>query len=363
MSRSSNNLAPISTTSWREIQNRAKELGFQQIGVTSTDLGSHIERYKEWIDQGYHADLAYMRAHGSKRWTPEELIEGTLRVMSVRMDYLPEGMESANQQLADPEAAYISRYTLGRDYHKLIRNRLKQLIAFIREQSEAELNFRAFVDSAPVLERAIAQKSGLGWFGKNTMIINREAGSWFFLGEIYTNLELPLSTAYEEDHCGRCTACLTVCPTNAFNGPYSLDARKCISYLTIENKNAIPVELRKPMGNRIFGCDDCQLVCPWNRFAKQSPENDFSPRSKLNEAKLTELFSWSEEAFLKNTEGSAIRRAGYEGWLRNIAVALGNAPSNPDVIQALQKRLNDPSELVKEHVAWALEQHSQTMID
>ncbi len=358
MSLSTNNLAPISPALWNAIQNRAKKLGFQKIGVTSTDLGKHVARYKKWIDQGYHADLDYMRAHGSKRWAPDELIEGTLRVMSVRMDYLPEAMETANQQLADPEAAYISRYTLGRDYHKLIRNRLKRLIGFIREQSEAELNFRAFVDSAPVLERAIAQQAGLGWFGKNTMIISREEGSWFFLGEIYTNLELPLTAAYEEEHCGRCTACLDVCPTNAFNGPYSLDTRKCISYLTIENKNAIPIELRKAMGNRIFGCDDCQLVCPWNRFAKQSSEDDFTPRNKLDEATLTELFAWSEEEFLKNTEGSAIRRAGYEGWLRNIAVALGNAPSNPNIIQALKSRKNEPSELVREHINWALEQHS-----
>lgn len=363
MSRSTNNLAPVSPALWSAIQHRAKELGFQQLGVTSTDLGQHVERYKQWLQKGYHADLDYMHTHGSKRWTPDELIEGTLRVISVRMDYLPEEMESANRQLADPEAAYVSRYTLGRDYHKLIRNRLKHLIGFIREQSEAELDFRAFVDSAPVLERAIAQQAGLGWFGKNTMIINREAGSWFFLGEIYTNLELPLTGSYEQEHCGRCTACLDVCPTNAFNGPYSLDTRKCISYLTIENKNAIPLELRKPIGNRIFGCDDCQLVCPWNKFAEHSSEDDFSPRNKLDEAKLTELFSWTEEEFLKNTEGSAIRRAGYEGWLRNIAVALGNAPSKPDVIQALQTQADASSALVREHVAWALEQHSQTIID
>lgn len=357
MSRSTKNLTAISPELWNAIRDRAKELGFQQLGVSSTELGEHIERYKAWIEQGYHGNLEYMQAHGSKRWRPEELIEGTLRVISVRMDYLPEAMQSAQQQLDNPDAAYISRYTLGRDYHKLIRNRLKHLITFIREQSEAELNFRAFVDSAPVLERALAQRSGLGWFGKNTMLINRTAGSWFFLGEIYTDLELPVSKAYNEEHCGRCTACLDICPTKAFNGPYSLDTNKCISFLTIENKGDIPHELRKAMGNRIFGCDDCQLVCPWNRFAQLSTEADFVPRNNLDEARLTELFAWSEEEFLANTEGSAIRRAGFEGWSRNIAVALGNAPTSAAVIESLKQRANDPSKIVREHVDWALKQH------
>lgn len=350
-------------TLWSSIVKKSETLGFQQIGVTSTQLDEHIARYQKWLDQGLNADLEYMSAHGSKRWKPGELIEGTLRVISVRMDYLPEHVDNANAQLSNPEAAYISRYTLGRDYHKLIRNRLKHLIKFIREESESTLNFRAFVDSAPVLERAIAQKSGLGWFGKNTMIINRNAGSWFFLGEIYTDLMLPLSPEYTEEHCGSCTACLDVCPTNAFTDPYSLDTAKCISYLTIENKGEIPEDLRQQLGNRIFGCDDCQLVCPWNKFANLSSEDDFSPRHNLDNATLIELFNWTEEEFLSRTEGSAIRRTGYTGWLRNIAVALGNAPSNSDIINALKSKANHSSPLVKEHVEWALKQHLQPLSD
>ncbi len=351
--------SPNETKLWNSIVKQSEALGFQQIGVANTQLKEHIDRYKDWLDRGLNADLEYMSAHGSKRWVPEELVEGTLRVISVRMDYLPEHVGKAEAQLSNPEAAYISRYTLGRDYHKLIRKRLKHLITFIRQESENTLNFRAFVDSAPVLERAIAQKSGLGWFGKNTMIINRNAGSWFFLGEIYTDLALPVSQEYTEEHCGSCTACLDICPTNAFTGPYSLDTAKCISYLTIENKAGIPEHLRKQLGNRIFGCDDCQLVCPWNKFAKLSSEDDFSPRHNLDNATLVELFNWTEEEFLSRTEGSAIRRAGYIGWLRNIAVALGNSPTSTPVIDALKSKSNHSSILVKEHIAWALKQHSQ----
>ncbi|KZX75569.1 epoxyqueuosine reductase [Oleiphilus sp. HI0009] len=340
-----------------EIRSESERLGFQALGVTSTDLGEHIQHYQDWIDKGHHGALDYMHSHGSKRWKPDELIDGTLRVISVRMNYLPESAGHALEQLEDKSRAYISRYTLGRDYHKLIRNRLKHLIHFVRTKSELDLNFRAFVDSAPVLERAIAQRSGLGWFGKNTMIIHREAGSWFFLGEIYTNLALPITPSYEKEHCGRCTACLDICPTKAFTAPYELDARRCISYLTIENKSEIPLEFRKDMGNRIFGCDDCQLVCPWNKFAQHSDQDDFTPRHELDKATLVSLFGWTESEFLAKTEGSAIRRTGYHGWLRNIAVALGNAPTSIEVIEALKAHKNHEDGMVREHVAWALAQH------
>ncbi len=338
-----------------EIVTLAKALGFQQLGISNADLGEHAQRYKDWLDQDYHGELDYMARHGSKRWTPNELIPGTIRVISVRMDYMSDPEDPA-LLLKQNDKAYISRYSLGRDYHKLIRSRLKKLIAGIRELA-GEHDFRAFVDSAPVLERALAQKSGLGWFGKNTMILNRQAGSWFFLGEIYTDLPLPIDPPYTEEHCGRCTACLDICPTEAFVGPYVLDGRKCISYLTIELKGAIPEALRSKIGNRIFGCDDCQIVCPWNRFSHASTEPDFSPRHKLNDIQLIELFAWDEDTFLEKTAGSAIRRTGYEGWLRNIAVALGNATTSTSVITALKSRLNDPSELVQEHVNWALLQH------
>ncbi len=336
------------------IQQKALALGFQQVGISNNNLDIHIERYQDWLNHGYHADLDYMEKHGSKRWQADELIPGTVRVISLRMNYLsdpgsPQGL------LNKKDKAYISRYSLGRDYHKLIRSRLKKLIEHIK-QTAAHYNFRAFVDSAPVLERAFAQQAGLGWFGKNTMLLNREAGSWFFLGEIYTDLPLPLSQAYEEEHCGSCTACLELCPTKAFKGPYLLDAKRCISYLTIELKGKIPLELRKPMGNRIFGCDDCQLVCPWNKFRQTSQESDFSPRNNLDNITLLELFSWNEDVFLEKTAGSAIRRAGYESWQRNIAIALGNAPYSSDIVSALNQKKLNTSELVTEHIDWAIEQ-------
>lgn len=337
------------------IKNRAAELGFQQVGITDTNLSTHTDRYQKWLDADYHGEMGYMNKHGSKRWTPEELVEGTLRVIAVRMNYLSDP-NPPQTQLNQRDKAYISRYCLGRDYHKLVRSRLKKLIQFIQEIAQ-DGDFRAFVDSAPVLERALTQKAGLGWFGKNCMIINRSAGSWFFLGEIYTNLPLPLDQPYTQEHCGSCTACLDICPTQAFVGPYVLDGRRCISYLTIELKGSIPVELRSKMGNRIFGCDDCQLVCPWNRFSKTTPESDFSPRHQLDTSSLVELFNWDEATFLSKSEGSAIRRAGYESWLRNIAVALGNASTTPETIAALQSRQHSDSAIVREHVAWALAQH------
>jgi epoxyqueuosine reductase len=337
------------------IKEEAKKLGFQQIGITDTDLSEHIDVYQNWLDNDFHADLDYMDKHGAKRWTAEQLIPGTLRVLSVRMDYMSDP-EPPMELLTQSNKAYISRYSLGRDYHKLIRSRLKKLIQFIKETAQ-NYEFRAFVDSAPVLERAFAQKAGLGWFGKNTMIINKKAGSWFFLGEIFTDLPLPLDAPHDGEHCGRCTACLDICPTQAFVGPHILDSRRCISYLTIELKGSIPEELRSKMGNRIFGCDDCQLICPWNRFSKQTPEDDFSPRHQLNDTKLIDLFNWDEETFLSKTEGSAIRRAGYESWLRNIAIALGNAQSDENIINALKSKLDSPSTIVQEHVQWALKQH------
>ncbi len=331
-----------------------RELGFQQIAITDLELGEHAGHLRAWLEHGFHGEMNYMAAHGEKRWRPDRLEPGTLRVISARLDYLPEAQD-AQQVLDDSELGYVSRYALGRDYHKLMRKRLAQL----GERIGAELaphHYRAFVDSAPVLERGLAQKAGLGWIGKNTMLINRSAGSWFFLGEIYTDLPLPIDEAYEEEHCGRCRACLDVCPTQAIVAPYQIDARRCISYLTIELKGAIPEDLRPLLGNRIYGCDDCQLVCPWNRFAQLSSEADFQPRHALDGAQLTELFSWSEEQFLQRTEGSAIRRIGYQRWLRNISVALGNAPFSEAIVSVLQDRLGGADDLVAEHVAWALAQ-------
>jgi len=341
-----------------DIQGWASELGFQQVGVTDIHLGEHRDYLQKWLDAGYHGSMDYMARHGSKRSRPEQLVPGTCRVLSLRMDYLSSDTQPL-QVLESPDKAYISRYTLGRDYHKLIRKRLSQLARRISEQAGGG-QYRAFVDSAPVLERAIAERAGLGWIAKNTMLINDKAGSWFFLGEIYTDLPLPTSAPQSSKHCGSCSACLEVCPTNAFLGPHQLDARRCISYLTIEHQGSIDPELRPLMGNRIFGCDDCQLVCPWNKFAQPTREADFQPRHNLAEPQLVELFLWDEATYLSNTEGSAMRRIGHERWLRNIAVALGNAPRSTQVIRALQQRTTHPSSLVREHVAWALERHSVT---
>ncbi len=337
------------------IRDWAAELGFQQLGITDIDLSEDAQRLDAYLAAGYHGEMAYMASHGTMRSRPDELVPGTVRVISVRMDYLPEDTQMA-QVLAQPEQAYISRYALGRDYHKLIRKRLQQLADKIT-QAIGPFGHRAFVDSAPVLEKPLARKAGLGWVGKNTLILNRKAGSWFFLGELLVDLPLPLDAPNDRDHCGKCTACLEVCPTQAFVGARVLDARRCISYLTIELKDAIPEELRPLIGNRVFGCDDCQLVCPWNRFAKTTQEDDFQPRHRLDNSSLAELFMWTEEQFLTRTQGSPIRRTGYERWLRNLAVGLGNAPSTIPVLQALKARLEYPSEMVREHVRWALQQH------
>ncbi len=345
------------TTLAASIKEWARELGFQQAGICEPQLDEQEAHLQRWLDAGYHGEMDYMAAHGSKRSRPAELVPGTLRVISLRMDYLP-GDTRMSQRLAQPEQAYVSRYALGRDYHKLIRKRLQQLAERI-QQAIGPFGFRAFVDSAPVLERAIARQAGLGWVGKHSLILNRRAGSWFFLGELFVDVPLPVDTPLDSEHCGRCTACLDICPTQAFVAPYVLDARRCISYLTIELKGPIPEALRPLIGNRVFGCDDCQIVCPWNRFARPSEQSDFQPRHGLDNSSLAELFLWSEEEFLQRTEGSPLRRAGYQRWLRNLAVGLGNAPSTIPVLQALRARQDDPSELVREHVAWALRLHAE----
>ena len=333
------------------------ELGFAKIGITGVDLREDEAHLQAWLEQGRHGSMDYMQRHGSKRSRPDELQPGTVRVISARMDYFPRDMnvEAAWQTLAEGNRAYISRYALGRDYHKLIRGRLQRLADRIAGEV-GPFGYRAFTDSAPVMEKALARNAGLGWIGKHTNLIDRKAGSYFFLGEIYLDFDLP-GDAPSTAHCGSCSACMPACPTGAIVAPYRLDARRCISYLTIELHGSIPVELRRAIGNRIYGCDDCQLVCPWNKFARPTAEQDFAVRHHLDEAQLVRLFSWSEAEFLEKTSGSAIRRIGHERWLRNIAVALGNAPTSPAVLRALDDRARHPSALVREHVQWALAQH------
>ena len=333
------------------------DLGFQQLGISDIDLGEAEERLNEWLHAKFHGSMDYMQRHGSKRSRPAELVAGTVRVISVRMDYMTQYQDLAIDQLDHGSKAYISRYALGRDYHKVLRGRLRALAQQI-EQRIGEFGYRVFVDSAPVLEKPLAEKAGLGWVGKHTNVINRNAGSWFFLGELYTDLPLAIDEK-ETSHCGTCKACIDVCPTAAIIAPYQLDARRCISYLTIESRDPIPLEFRKAIGNRIYGCDDCQLFCPWNKFAKPTAEGDFAPRHNLDTADLTELFAWDEATWLSKTEGSAIRRVGFECWLRNVAVGLGNAATTPAVIDALNNRRDSDSTMVVEHVEWALAQHEQ----
>ncbi len=334
----------------------ARELGFAQLGVADINLDEHEAYLQKWLDAGYHGSMSYMARHGALRARPQELVPGTCRVLTLRMDYLP-GNTRPWTTLGSPDRGYIARYALGRDYHKVLRRRLATLARRIEEEVGGGC-YRAFVDSAPVLERAIAERGGLGWIAKNTMLINAEAGSWFFLGEIYTDLPLPPDPPQATKHCGSCTACLDVCPTNAFTGPFQLDARRCISYLTIEHRGSIDPELRPLIGNRIFGCDDCQLVCPWNKFARHSPEPDFQPRHGLSDPSLVDLLLWDEATYLQRTEGMALRRIGHDCWLRNVAIALGNATCSPLVVRALRCRLHHGSALVREHVQWALAQHS-----
>ncbi len=339
----------------------SKALGFQQLGVSDIELADHENHLNEWLKAGFHGEMDYMFKHGSKRSHPEQLVDNTCRVISVRMDYKPPDCELSDAVLANPDLGFISRYALGRDYHKVMRKRLQKLADKIKNNI-GDFGYRVFVDSAPVLEKALAEKAGLGWIGKHSNLINQKAGSWFFLGEIYTDLPLPVSTEHTtENHCGTCTACIDICPTKAIVAPYTVDARRCISYLTIELHGSIPVEFRKDMGNRIYGCDDCQLCCPWNRFSQPTAEEDFFTRHPLDAPGLVELFNWSEDEFLNKTEGSAIRRIGYQRWLRNIAVALGNAnmsnaPTSIKIIQLLEQKKQEFSsdEMLAEHIGWAL---------
>lgn len=335
----------------------AAELGFADAGIAELTLDDDVAHLKRWLAQGLHGQMQFLGENLDKRAHPAGLMANTVSVISVRLDYKPEAAV-AEAVLADGEAAYISRYALGRDYHKLVRSRLLKLGAKL-EAEIAPHGYRVLADSAPALEKALARNARLGWIGKNTLLLNRQAGSWFFLGELYTDLSLPRDAApLAVNHCGSCTACLDVCPTKAFISPYRLDARKCISYLTIEHRGAFPVELRALMGNRIFGCDDCQLVCPWNRYAQTTVESDFTPRNGLDSAKLVELFGWDEAGWLQRTEGMALRRLDHARWLRNIAVALGNAPRSDAVLAALSARREHPDEAVREHVAWALARHA-----
>lgn len=338
----------------------ASDLGFQQLGISDIDLSKHETHLNEWLADGFHGEMDYMQKHGTKRSHPEELVDNTCRVISVRMDYMPPDCELSDTVLENPELGFISRYALGRDYHKVMRKRLQKLAEKINTNI-GNFGYRVFVDSAPVLEKALAEKANLGWIGKHTNLINKKAGSWFFLGEIYTDLPLPTTNIQTENHCGTCTNCIDICPTKAIIAPYKVDARRCISYLTIELHGSIPVEFRKDIGNRIYGCDDCQLCCPWNRFSQPTDEEDFFTRHPLDAPDLLELFNWNEDLFLKNTEGSAIRRIGYNRWIRNITIALGNAPTSKKITQALllkkqNKHFSDNS-VLHEHINWALAQH------
>ena len=336
----------------------ALDLGFSALGVTHVDLAQDESFFVEWLKAGFNGEMGYMSRHGLKRTRPAELIPGTVSCVSVRMDYWPEASADAQDILDDGTLAYVSRYAVGRDYHKVLRAKL-QALCDRAEGLVGPLGHRVFTDSAPVLEKALARNAGLGWIGKHTNLIDRNSGSYFFLGEIFLDLELPID-APATAHCGTCTACMPACPTGAIVGPYRLDARRCISYLTIELEGAIPPEFRRAIGNRIYGCDDCQIACPWNKFAKPTAEKDFAVRHGLDHAALTALFAWSEVEFLEKTAGSAIRRIGYERWLRNIAIALGNAPTTPELLSALAARAEHPSALVREHVHWAQAQHLVT---
>jgi epoxyqueuosine reductase len=328
-----------------------RELGFQRIGIAAVELPEDERRLLDWLEAGYHGGMAYMKRHGTRRARPGEIVPGTVRVISARMDYWPAAVDALTV-LDDPSVGYVSRYALGRDYHKLLRGRLARLAARLAGAAGAA-GYRAFTDSAPVLEKALARDAGLGWIGKHTNLLDRRDGSWFFLGEVFTDLPLPID-APVTSHCGSCTACIDICPTRAIVAPYTLDARRCISYLTIEHPGPIPEEFRVAIGNRIYGCDDCQLVCPWNRYAKTSAEPDFQPRNGLDAMRLTGLFAWTEAEFEERLAGSAIRRIGYERWLRNVAIALGNAPRTPETIAALEQRRGHSSEVVREAVGWAL---------
>jgi len=343
------------------IKTWGKALGFQQIGISDVDLSHHEKALKNWLENGYQGSMSFLERNVDKRLSPDELVSGTLRIISVRMDYLPPDASFASN-LKSSSTAYISRYALGRDYHKVIRKKLQKLAEQIQEYTQ-DLSFRPFVDSAPVLEHAIAEKAGIGWTGKHSLTINKKAGSYFFLGELFINLPLPVDQPVEEN-CGKCTACISICPTQAIIEPYVVDARKCISYLTIENDDAIPIVYRKAIGNRIYGCDDCQLICPWNKYAKVTEEKDFFARQQLHNRSLLDLFKWTEPEFLEHTQGSAIRRIGYRKWKRNIAVGLGNQIAQTTqeaeaIKNALRNALDFPDVMVQEHIQWALTEVTQ----
>ncbi len=337
------------------IKHWAKELGLQDCAITDTDLGEHETHLLNWLADGFHGDMQYMERHGTKRSRPAQLEPGTIRIISVRLDYFPPKARDAFSVMSDPELGYVSRYSLGRDYHKVLRKKLQKLADQISGEI-GRFGYRVFVDSAPVLEKAIAEKAGLGWIGKHSNLLVENAGSWFFLGELYTDLPLPIDPPRTTEHCGSCTACIQACPTDAIVAPYRVDARRCISYLTIELRDSIPVEFRRAMGNRIYGCDDCQLVCPFNKFSSPTKLDDFDIRHNLDEASLLSLFAWTENEFNHRFEGSAIRRIGYECWQRNIAVALGNAPYNEAIASVLEEKLGQFNAMVEEHIVWAIKE-------
>ncbi len=340
----------------RGIEERVKqwggELGFDAVAIAGTELDAEEARLLEWLDRGWHGERDYMARHGARRARPAELVPGTVSVITARLNYTPAGARDSWDVMEDPGLAFVSRYALGRDYHKVMRAKLQALAERMTGEL-GEFHYRVFSDSAPVMEVSLAQRAGLGWRGKNTLLLSRDAGSLFFLGELFVALDLARDAPVTE-HCGTCARCIAICPTQAIVAPYQLDARRCISYLTIEHRGAIPEELRPLMGNRIYGCDDCQLVCPWNKYAKVAAVPDFAVRNGLDAGSLAELFAWTEEAFERRLEGSAIRRIGHERWLRNIAVALGNAPPGPQALAALRSRADHPSALVRSHVAWAI---------
>ncbi len=341
-----------------KIKQWGQALGFQQVGITPTDLG-HTEQYlQEWLAKNYHGEMDFMHKHGLKRTRPALLEPNTRSIISLRMDYYPPAFDS-EKNLQNPQQAFISRYALGRDYHKLIRKRIQKLAQKITTEI-GDFGYRAYTDSAPVMEKPIAQQAGLGWIGKHSNLINSKAGSWFFLGELYTDIDLNYD-APAENHCGSCQNCIDICPTKAIVEPYIVDARRCISYLTIELKGAIPIEFRSQMGNHIYGCDDCQICCPWNKFAQTTEEKDFYPRNKLDTATLIALFAWSEPEFLKKTEGSAIRRIGHQRWLRNISIALGNSISQLETIMILKQKYASQNPLIQEHIDWAIQQLQKRM--
>ncbi|WP_038054082.1 MULTISPECIES: tRNA epoxyqueuosine(34) reductase QueG [Thermomonas] len=348
----------MSTPDYNALAARIRALahaaGFQRVGITGVELKQDEAHLLDWLGQQLYGSMEWMARHGAMRARPAELLPGTIRVISVGLDY-GKDPDAAWANLREHERAYVARYALGRDYHKLMRNRLQKLAEVVQAEI-GPFGHRAFTDSAPVLERALARNAGLGWIGKHTCLIDKEGGSWFFLGELFVDIPLPIDPPATA-HCGSCTRCIDICPTGAITAPYRLDARRCISYLTIEHEGSIDEELRPLMGNRIYGCDDCQLVCPWNKFAKRSDEPDFRARNDLDKASLAELFAWEEDEFLRRSEGSAIRRSGHERWLRNIAIALGNAPTTPEVLAALETRRDHPSAVVREHVEWALRRH------